>query len=469
MSLLRDLVRKAMPAFVLDKLWESRRAREHQLAAGLKQDWENRRMAVPQLADAPTLAAYRVVIIPSDQGTLFGSCGEDAMITAAADQVLSVNPQAEITVLVSSPEAESLGQARGYKTASIWTQSNFLEAVAQFFIETRPNAVLVVGADVVDGHYGEIWSAKLLIAADTASRMGIPVTILGFSFNRGPSALVTSIFDQLHPNVVLNVRDEISAERLHRLTSARGRLVADSAFLLRPKGADSIATTKSWAQNRRELGRRVVGFNIHPMLFKRTSRSQVDAIVRKSIDVLCELTIKRRVAWLLLPHDFRAKIGDAVCLKPIMQGLSPVVGEDAYLYSGEHSAAILKGMAGIPDGIVTGRMHLAIAGLGQEVPAACITYQDKFEGLFQHFRIPREFLLSPSSLLEGDNLQEMLLRFVDELPSLKQRITDHLPAVVEMSKKNFDVLYGNLDVARPTEVRPKSIPGQLGNRSIADN
>lgn len=54
------------------------------------------------------------------------------------------------------------------------------------------------------------------------------------------------------------------------------------------------------------------------------------------------------------------------------------------------------------DAVVTGRMHLAIACLGQSVPAACISYQDKVEGLYQllgleGLAIDAQFVHSPDA------------------------------------------------------------------------
>jgi polysaccharide pyruvyl transferase WcaK-like protein len=384
-----------------------------------------------------------VVIIPGDQAKLFGSRGEDAMIMAATFMVLQTNPTADITVLVASREAEIAGRRRGFRTASIWNEGDFVDAVARFFLETEPDAVFVIGADLIDGNYGEIWGAKLLIAADIAARLGIPVSMLGFSFNNNPSDLIVAILNELHKNVILNVRDEMSLERFHRLTTACGFIVADSAFMLPAEIHPSVEATASWIEERRRIGRRVVAFNIHPMLFPRASREQIKNLVAKSADALSEVSKLRSVSWLLLPHDFRAELGDDICLRPIMDRLATQLGDDICYFDGEHEASVLKGVAGTPDGIVTGRMHLAIAALGQGVPTAGITYQDKFEGLFRHFDLPREFLISPPAVLEDNNLRDLLLRFYDEMPMLRETVARHRSAVTAMSKENFKILWLN--------------------------
>jgi polysaccharide pyruvyl transferase WcaK-like protein len=435
----RNFLKRALPPILVEKIIAIKKMWERRNAAILKRSWEKERAKIASLGDI-TLPPSRVVIIPSDQGTLFGSCGEDAMIMAAANESLQRNPDVEITVLAATPEAEILGRERGFRTASIWAEQNFIEAVVRFFRDLRPHAVFVVGADVIDGHYGDIWGVKLLVAADIAARMRVPVSVLGFSFNNNPSALIREVLNDLHPGAILNIRDNNSLDRFQRFTTANGAPVADSAFLLRAETSPRVDAIAQWAAERRRLGRRIIAFNIHPMLFPRASGRQIEALVMKSIDAISEASKRRNVSWLLMPHDFRDTIGDDTCLKPIMNGLSDELKADILYYQGERRASILKGVAAIPDGIVTARMHLAIAALGQGVPAACITYQDKFEGLFSHFEIPEEFLLSPSSLLEGDNLRNLLIRFYDQTASLQERVARRLPIVLEMSKKNFEIL-----------------------------
>jgi polysaccharide pyruvyl transferase WcaK-like protein len=439
---LSEFLKDTLPPFVTNKIREIKKTRHLEIARKLKGAWADRRADVARLPDT-VRPPRRVIIIPGDQAKLFGSRGEDAMIMATATMVLKTNPAAEITVLVASREAEIVGRHRGFRTASIWNEGDFVDSMAGFFREIGPDAVFVVGADLIDGHYGEVWGAKLLIAADIAARMGIPVSILGFSFNQRPSALIVDVLNELHRGVILNVRDEMSLERIHRLTTARGLIVADSAFLLKAETIPSVVATAGWAEERRRTGSRIVAFNIHPMLFPRASRQQIEALVAKSADALAEVSQLRNVAWLLLPHDFRNELGDDICLRPIMNRLTPRLGDYICYFDGEYPASVLKSVVGIPDGVVTGRMHLAIAGLGQGVPAAGLTYQDKFEGLFRHFELSGEFLLSPSAILDGNNLRDFLLRFYDKMPVLRETVTRRLPAVTAMSKVNFRILWSS--------------------------
>ena len=107
------------------------------------------------------------------------------------------------------------------------------------------------------------------------------------------------------------------------------------------------------------------------------------------------------------------------------------------------SASEIKAVAGLVDGVVTGRMHLAIAALGQGTPVAAITYQDKFQGLFAHFGVSESLLLSPEQLLAGDNLEKFLLRFLGAYKTAGAQVRNMLPAVMELSRANIAPLRGD--------------------------
>ena len=122
----------------------------------------------------------------------------------------------------------------------------------------------------------------------------------------------------------------------------------------------------------------------------------MQALIDATASALLAVARRHRVSWLLLPHDFRGERGDNAALAPLAQRVGATLGERV-LHAGEPlSAAQLKAMAGVTDGIVTGRMHLAIAALGRGVPVAALTYQDKFQGLWTHFDLPLDLLLAPA-------------------------------------------------------------------------
>ena len=342
----RKLLKRFLPDSVVVRLSQFRRSLESRAAVNLKRDWENVRDQIGQV-DGLTYPPRRVTIVPSDQGTLFGSRGEDAMITATVAEVRKQNPEVDITVMVASQQAEALARSRGLMTSWVWTEKNFIEAVVKSLNHSRPDAVFVIGADVIDGHYGEVWGVRLLLVADIAARMGIPASVIGFSLNNSPRPIIIEVLNALHKGVRLCLRGQTSLQRLRQWTSAHGMLVADCAFLLTVELTPSTKPLESWAAERRAKGRQIIAFNLHPMLFPEDSRGRLTAlVVEKAKEALVEVSKRRNVAWLLLPHDFRDAIGDEGCLGSIFDDLRPQLGDDIEFYNHADSASALKAVAG---------------------------------------------------------------------------------------------------------------------------
>jgi polysaccharide pyruvyl transferase WcaK-like protein len=235
------------------------------------------------------------------------------------------------------------------------------------------------------------------------------------------------------------VRDPISFERFRRFSSAKAQLVADAAFLMHPnRDAAGVAPIVEWVQERKAAGELVLGFNLHPMLIKNATPSQIDRMIDAAARALQKVSAQRPVSWLLLPHDYRGALGDEACLRPLHAKLGALSGEGrVHRVVGERTAAELKALAGLADGVLTGRMHLAIASLGMGVPVLGFSYQDKFEGLLRHFDLSKSLLLTAEQVADADYLERSICSFIDDLDLLRANVAAHLPGVMAASERNL--------------------------------
>ncbi|WP_284339121.1 polysaccharide pyruvyl transferase family protein [Devosia nitrariae] len=380
--------------------------------------------------------AQRLLVYPGDPWTLTGSLGDDAMMTAALAYLGSQHRDLEVHILCMENLAGQLAREKGFVPVPLPPNTSFASDMRRIFENGGYDMLLLVGADIMDGYYSPEPAENMLMAADLAARAGIATNFLGFSFNNMPEPELKHLYDTLHPGVTLNVRDEVSLKRFNTFTSATKRLVADTAFLLKPATVGQRA--RSWIVQQKSLERMVIGFNVHPMLIKDAGPDEIQRIINKSIHAIEVASKKHDVSWVLIPHDYRDIVGDDVCLKPIYEQLKVHTNIDVMHFGGTHRAATLKALAGHMDGVVTGRMHLAIASLGMGIPTLCITYQDKFEGLYRHFGLPKEFLLAPRRLMADQAaLDDDLDDFITSLPQLKAQITQRLPEVHRLAELNF--------------------------------
>lgn len=363
------------------------------------------------------------------------------MMTAALAYLESQHRNLEVHMLCLEHLAGQLAREKGFVPVALPSNTSFAFGMRRILEGGGYDMLLLVGADIMDGYYSPEPAENMLIAADLAARAGIATNFLGFSFNNMPEPELKRLYDTLHPGVTLNVRDEVSLKRFNTFTSATKKLVADTAFLLKPAAVDQNAL--SWITEQKRLERMVIGFNVHPMLVKDASTDDVLSIVNKSIDAIKTASKKHNVSWVLIPHDYREVVGDDICLRPIYERLEAQSDIRVMYFEGTHRAATLKALAGHMDGVVTGRMHLAIASLGMGIPTLCITYQDKFEGLYRHFGLPKELLLAPRKLMADQAaLEDDLDMFVRSLPELKAQITIRLPEVHRLAELNFSFATG---------------------------
>lgn len=388
-------------------------------------------------ATRAALTLRRLVVLPSDPWTLVGAKGDEAMMQAVVARLRQQNPALEVAVVTATPQAEAAAGALGFASLPAWLcpMDEGIRLIEAF----DPDSMVVVGADVMDGYYSPVTTTRMLLMAEAAARRGVRVSILGFSFNTTPSDKVRPAFDNLSAAIAVNVRDRISLERFQRFSRAPSRLVADSAFMLLPDhAAADVRQVIEWAAQRRRAGEWVLGFNVHPMLFRAATPPQIAALIDSAVTALRRLCARKPVSLLLLSHDYRGTDGDHVCLGPIARALQPDLRSRLMYPTQAFSAAQLKALAGCTDGVVTGRMHLAIASLGMERPVAALTYQDKFQGLFAHFDYPQRFLLSPQAAADPEQLAALMEDFFEQLPALSAKVKQWLPQVTAASALNLD-------------------------------
>ena len=101
------------------------------------------------------------------------------------------------------------------------------------------------------------------------------------------------------------------------------------------------------------------------------------------------------------------------------------------------NGAELKRLVANVDLVLTGRMHLAIAALGQGKPVGAITYQGKFDGLVELFGLPKWILVSPAEASDHDNLSRLVDRLIAESEELGGQIRLRLPSIIDLAKRNF--------------------------------
>lgn len=384
----------------------------------------------------------KLLIIPSEPYTLIGSRGDHAMMSAIIDKARLKNPNVKIAFLTASDVADEAAKTMGGMPLRAWENEINPEKIYASLKDYGPDAVALLGADVMDGYYGAYGTLCLLIVGDLCARLGARVGYIGFSFNAVPTIELKMAFERMHPSISFNLRDEVSNQRFKQFTARDTYQVADAAFCLKPdmQGA-AYKEVSEWVNQQRKSGNIVLGINVHPMLIKNAAPHQIrqltDSLANAVYGVSQQKAQQRAVSWLFISHDFRSKIADNICLDVMVRQLQAKDLKNMFQVAGQPSAATLKAIVGLVDCLVTGRMHLAIAALGMGVPVLALTYQDKFQGLFDYFSLPEWLLVSPNAALESQELIKKIEQFIEQREALQQTVTARLASVQELSDKNF--------------------------------
>jgi polysaccharide pyruvyl transferase WcaK-like protein len=376
-----------------------------------------------------------------------GSLGDEALVTGAIEYlrdkgikrigVLSYDPKLQWKNLeLVSGKSELHHHFLGGSLGSPKALFHFANAVYQY------ERFYCIGADVMDGYYYEHDTLQRVKFVSIANAMGVDTAVLGFSFNSQPKPRSVEALNNLPETVRLCVRDPVSHQRLVHHLKRPVELVADLAFLLQPiEDSETVRHVLKWIDEQRATNRIVLGINANYKLIENLEVKKIENLIQIYIDTIGKLYSKNKhLSFVLIPHDFRnikGKNSDVVLAEAVWKTLPLEIQSYCLKVPTPCSAAEIKGIAGNLDMVLSGRMHLAIASLGQGTPAACITYQGKFEGLFNHFDL-EGMTIEPEQALQPGNLVQFLMPLIEKRKDIRKHVQLKLPQIIKLSKANFD-------------------------------
>lgn len=366
-----------------------------------------------------------------------GSVGDEAMLQAT---VPCVSETDNGTVLFVDRDTDNFDfDGRHFSYFHVWgIKENPVSFLFDLYrISIRSKAYYLLGADVLDGHYGETGSLVRLFFASFFAAAGARSTVVGFSFNDEDRPRIASAFRGMPRDVRLCLRDRQSWNRFDKKFPGRAQLTADPAFLLAPappsNGLNGVVQKINEASSKTNT--RIMAININSLL--------VDQLggVEKSFNIISKLMesflIDQDALFVLVPHDYRGQDSDLRLGVQFVRQLPTHLRDRAVAVDRELPAAEVKGLMGMMDFLVSGRMHLCIAGLGRGVPVVGMSYQGKFEGLLGHFDL-HGVAASPAEISESPERFIRLARSVFERRAeVREQIMARLADVEALSRKNF--------------------------------
>ncbi|MGF1497124.1 MAG: polysaccharide pyruvyl transferase family protein [Elainellaceae cyanobacterium] len=309
--------------------------------------------------------------------------------------------------------------------------------------------VFCLGADMMDGYYADSDTLRITQLVALAADAGAMTSLISFSFNNQPTAASVAALNHLPNSVRYAVRDPLSCDRLKRHLARPLTLTADLAFLLASDDASlRVQSVQRWMRQQQQAHRIIIGININNLHLTALPSRRADELMGLYRDALVEVAkTYSNLSLLLIPHDQRGKISDVSLAKDLYAALPVSLQDHSLPVPFPCSAAEIKAICAGLDGALTGRMHLAIACLGQRVPVVGIAYQNKFEGLFHHFNLnPQELSLEPHRAFQPGAIAPLLSHLLAHRADFRQTIQTALPHVQQLAAANFPSISASASV-----------------------
>lgn len=384
-----------------------------------------------------------LIIFPCDPESVTGSRGDEAMIQASITNFRQRHPNSTIYIVGQGQLASHfVDRSQLDSNLKFISTTNFsnLEELIKITSQIKPKEAVVIGADCIDGAYSPVLSITLIALFNILNKYGLKTRMTGFSFNACPHKAVIRAVKKIGGNETYNVRDKYSHTRFKNITGAKCSLIADAAFLLGPQtDFNGFSKIKEWIDKKKAQHRTIIAFNLHPMLRKYNNPDEIkDDAVKVAENIKILLAENPLVDLIFVPHDDRDRINDGVMLTAIYEMLlSSSYSERLFYDPIVPQAKNIKAVVALTDGLISSRMHLAIAALGSGVPVLGTDYQDKFPGLFVHFQLPNEFLLSANDFF-SDKFIVVSKVFFKQLPELKRIIEQNIQEIHKLAQLNFE-------------------------------
>jgi polysaccharide pyruvyl transferase WcaK-like protein len=210
------------------------------------------------------------------------------------------------------------------------------------------------------------------------------------------------------------------------------------AFLLQPqKSSKIIDDLEAWILKQKKNQKLVIGINISPQLFDDEQKTKDFIELFHKTLIQLEERHQSEFAFVLISHDLRPYNSDITILTDLYTKCVKSLKSEVFLIEERIMASEIKYIAGLLDVVITGRMHLSIASLGQGTPIGCMVYQGKFEGLFNHFNMPDSYLIDPKEAIKDDKLLDFVTLIINERHTIKGIIDSNIINVKALSKANL--------------------------------
>lgn len=356
-----------------------------------------------------------------------GNIGDHAMLNAHLSHISG--DVVIITSGVDSPiEADLLdGKAQIIPLKSSYYYPPFLRipSVVKFTkILNNVEKMYIHGADTMDGGNASASMARMSLLS-IATKKGVKTAILGFSWSDHVPNVVKTAMLETSRNTKLCARDPEGYRRLVSLGVSNVTQVADMAFSRKSK--DGIPDKyNQWILSNRDSG--YIVLNTSGFIQKKFNQEQ-------EFENIVSFAHANNLPIMFLPHVIRDVDSDL----PVAENIFSKYGRSSDILVNElMTPSQVQSLVEASTLVITGRMHLSILSLLNARPVIALSTVGKVKGLFELFGIS-EYVVDPKPGY-GRDVTNLMQKALLSRQHLVNSISSALPAVQELSLKNFSIL-----------------------------
>ena len=299
----------------------------------------------------------KIVVIPPDG---YGSRGDEAMVRGLLNMF---SPNVDVTLL--TPRKEIWKECILEKSISFKEKVVPLADLKEHIKESC--LLIIIGADVMDGIFGEDQTLFRLEAAEVNGKLGGHSIVNSCSFRSDASTRVVEKIKQLGDDITFYLRDYESLMHYERLTRRKGYFFPDLAFNCEINETERAKLVTTEIEKKRYEGKNIVGVNLCEHAFQSKFEEHNNENRKKYVyDLMdCLLDNMNNVYIVLVAHDMRFwenHFSDKMYLdiaKEYIQEKDAI--DNIYMTSEFYSEPEIIAILSHMDFVISGRMHLDIA------------------------------------------------------------------------------------------------------------
>ena len=280
----------------------------------------------------------------------------------------------------------------------------------------------------MDGAYNVSASVNRSNIACLSAIRGVDSRILGFSWNSNPNIYAKKALKRAGDSGVrIFARDPVSHKRLALDGITNVEQASDIVFSAHKY--DQIDIAKFFPKG---IHSNLVLINVSGLIGSTWQFGGLDSYI-KEYEIIVRKLLSNNFSILLVPHVVRE--GAANDMPFCRELYARFKSEDVALVDRVLTPAEVRGLVRLSVLTVTGRMHMAIISLSQNVPAITLATQGKVEGLYRLIGTP-DMCINPVSGF-GRVAAELALYVTENKRKLISDLSLQLPDVFSLSSKNF--------------------------------